>query len=233
MTENLEKNAKNLLEEVEEQKISVYHHPGINQVPVNANLVSIDNKSLKIGEYVQRTFAEVIDFCLLSNREILNLQSLEWCKKTFKLNHPFLKHVDLTLDVQMQRKDNRGHLRYYQKIYTIKGNSYLLCKEWYEERRPLYEKWLKQYIDENRAEKIVKLLKFIASEDTRKTYVRTHEIIRKFNNIPAIDLLLELLVNIGVLSKFNNDTTKLVVDDYEHLYRLTNDKKSIYKELKV
>lgn len=110
-----------------------------SKISKNVKSSNFDTDKKKIGRYVWDTFQELVNNNLISNDEVIRLQQESYSKLTFDIQYPFLKKVtDL----------NTRILHYWKPIITIRGESYLICSEWYENHanndRPYYENWLKK-----------------------------------------------------------------------------------------
>ena len=92
---------------------------------------------VKIGKLVRDTFNRIFKDNLLSDNEIQNLMNVEYCKKIFDMNYPILKEINHSISLKEQRKIN-GYDRYYAKPFE---NKYLLCNDWYERNRKLFDIW--------------------------------------------------------------------------------------------
>lgn len=103
---------------------------------MNINTSFQEKSKLKIGQYVQKTFKEVID--KIDRNELENLQRQDYSKTVFDLQYPFLRKV--------QKTDKGRPLRYWKTPVSIMGELYFMCSEWYEKEpnndRPFYESWL-------------------------------------------------------------------------------------------
>ena len=91
----------------------------------------------KIGAYVQRTFRELIQNNSIDDNEIERLQEKKYSKDTFDINFPFLAKEN-----SLYHKKEDG-CRYWGKPYTIKGEIYFACSQWFKKSRPYYDDWLK------------------------------------------------------------------------------------------
>ena len=78
---------------------------------------------------------------LLEDEYIYKLMQEEYSKKTFNLNYPFMKKIDMTKDLKEQRLVN-NYPRYWTKVFIFNGEEYYICSEWYEDaNRDFFEKW--------------------------------------------------------------------------------------------
>jgi len=106
------------------------------------SVLTDSSTEIKIGDFVIKSFYDFITKFSIPQSEIENLQDKLFSKKTFNINFPFLKKIDPSIDLAVMRLVN-GYPRYWKQVFTINGTDYLLCKEWYEESRSHYKKWLK------------------------------------------------------------------------------------------
>lgn len=105
------------------------------------------SEEIKIGALVRFSFERLIADELLTEREVEQLQRLDYSKKTFNLTYPVLKKVDPILSLTEQRNIN-GRPRFYADPYLIYGYEYLLCNHWVENlSRSYFDAWLRR-IDE-------------------------------------------------------------------------------------
>lgn len=57
-------------------------------------------------------------------------------------------------------------------------------------------------------------------KDEEDVYISLKELRDQFGSIQALDLVIEKLLDMHVLRYFKNDSVKVVVDNYELLYKL-------------
>ena len=91
----------------------------------------------KIGVVVQREFKRLLEGNLISKPTLIDLMDAGKSKSMFGLGWPVLKESTDLKD----RFDDKGHGRYYSKVYAGK---YLLCNQWFERTRNRLENWLKK-----------------------------------------------------------------------------------------
>ena len=92
------------------------------------------NNGEKIGKLVQKSFKKLIDENKLTNDEIFNLQSTDYCKRVFNTRYEVLRKSSRS------RLDDLGRARYYSKEIAPK---YWLSSQWYEHQRELFLNWMK------------------------------------------------------------------------------------------
>lgn len=211
----------NLEEDKSKSKLKV--HGGINQIPLSTEDKRFSEK-LKIGALVQQTFLNLVTENKLSDLMVKNLCSEEYCHQTFHLGHSFLKKIDNNYDRNEQKKDENGYVRYYKNSLWIKGAEYYLCKEWYESGRKYYLAWL-QSVNEpvklsEEDDQYKNLINYLIAADNDSVFIKIDKVIKTFPGIDALDLILDDLVNRKILKYYNNDSTKIVVEDYDKLYQL-------------
>lgn len=108
---------------------------------INKDLYKNENECIQ--DYVKRLLYILFSNNLLSEEMIFQLQNKEYCKIVFDINYPLLEQ-----DINKIRP--AGKARYYTTSKL--QNKYYICKEWWKDNFPVYEKKLKAWVD-----KIVKL----------------------------------------------------------------------------
>lgn len=99
-------------------------------------------EDIKIGELIKREFDRLFKEERIPKGEIRKLQEYDYCKKTFGINHPVLKEVDMKHSLEEQRRDENGNAIYYGFIATIYDRDYYICSMWSEENRKDFLRWL-------------------------------------------------------------------------------------------
>ncbi len=93
---------------------------------------------LKIGKLVQTVLKPLI-ISKATKQEISKMQELEYSKATFGIQYPLLLKTTSAV----------AEKHYYSDLFTINGETYRLCCEWYETEknndRPYVEKWIKEH----------------------------------------------------------------------------------------
>ena len=89
---------------------------------VNSNIKT--NGELKVGKFVKNKMEELINNDLLSDKEIINLQSKDYSHDKLHIQYPLLRKV---LPNDPDKID-----RYWVKKHIIKGKNYFVRSEWYE-----------------------------------------------------------------------------------------------------
>jgi hypothetical protein len=91
---------------------------------------------LKIGKLVQLVLRPLLQSDKVSKEEIVLLQEKEYSKKHFDIQYPLL--------IKTTAEDKELH--YYKERFYINGESYRLCREWFETEanndRPYLERWI-------------------------------------------------------------------------------------------
>ncbi|MFI3218837.1 MAG: type I restriction endonuclease [Methylococcales bacterium] len=108
--------------------------PNTEKPPVTGS-----NKN-KIGEFAQSILRKMFANNEVSQEEVELMQTKEYSKKTFHLDHPLLLKVSLlTIDTKKRYWTRNGDIEIY-------GEKYLICSQWFEvstnNDRPYFEKWL-------------------------------------------------------------------------------------------
>jgi len=97
------------------------------------------NGKLPIGEYVRKTFSELVNNKLIDRNEIERLQRSDYAKRTFNIQFPFMVKENST---------NYERVRYWKNPYRLNGEIFFVCSQWFEvpanNDRPYYEAWLKK-----------------------------------------------------------------------------------------
>jgi len=98
---------------------------------------NISNETIRIGEFVQKEFRNLIENDSLTSEMLINLQDLEYCRKIFHMNYPVLKAVQNQQNIGQERLIN-GYARYYAKPI----DNFLLCNNWFEHHRSNVLQWI-------------------------------------------------------------------------------------------
>ena len=212
-------------------------HAGVNLKPINNTKRQKNTKKKndsgqkKIGEYVKETFDDLIKEKKITNKIINDLMSEEWSRAVFHLGHSFLKRVDLYRDIKEQLKDENGYVRYWVTPRTIRGKEYCICKEWYENNRKYYTEWLKSFekkFIKYDSKKLLEVLLYIKMLDESKVYIKTKDVEKKYGN--EVTVVLDYLIERGVLSVYQDDRNLVIVDDYDLLYKMIANSDLFVKE---
>jgi len=99
------------------------------------------SEEIKIGLLVRSTVKKLAESNAISEHEIDNLIQYNYSKSTFDLNYPFLKKIKKEIPILEQRKVNE-YYRYWSEIFTINGEKYIACNDWYEKNRLYFMEWL-------------------------------------------------------------------------------------------
>ncbi len=205
-------------------------HAGINLKPIKKSKNRQEDKSTggeeeKIGKFVQRTFKKLIEQDRLSDEMIGKLQMPKYSRDNFGIRVPFLRKVTGQKNIRSELLDKNGHVRYWTKPFKIHEVEYCACKEWYSNQRERYCKWLES-VDVHpfymlTAKELKRLLEFLKKTDEQKINIRKSDI-KDFFNSEAIDEVIEILIEQGILSSFQGSNREYVIDDYDSLYRMLN-----------
>lgn len=220
--------------------VNVYkEHAGINMVPVKGKKVkkisSSDTDDIeKIGKFVRRTFNNLIVQDKLSEEMIENLTEGKYSKDTFGLKFPFLRVVDKTKNLREQLVDENGYVRYWTSPFEIYGIDYCVNKEWYENQRFRYLRWL-SLVDIKpfymiKKEKFQAVLNFIKKLDSQKVSFTKMEILAEFSEEVEMEEVISILIQKGVLVGFQGSTKEFVIDDYDMLFRMLNNPQDYARE---
>ena len=88
---------------------------------------------VKIGKFVRASIKKLIKEGKLTNKEILNLQKVDYCQRVFNTSFEVLRMSSKS------RLDDLGYPRYYAKEITP---NYWLSSQWYEHQRESFTKWM-------------------------------------------------------------------------------------------
>ena len=202
-------------EEVSEKK----YHAGINLEPVKYN-------GEKIGKYVQRSMRQLIENNLLTADVLEDMLDATWTRKILHLGHPFLIKILPGEDIKKQITDVNGYVRYWTTPYTIQGESYCICKEWYEENRKYFDKMLSMLATSTKfelsSEELCLLINYIQRTDERSVSISREELKSQITGDYDKEVIIEKLINMGVLSEFQGSKRELVVEDYELVFQMLN-----------
>jgi hypothetical protein len=105
----------------------------VMSVPINTASTSPSvYAQMKIGVVARVALREILENGNISQQELDDLQTIEYSKTTFGLAFPLLVN------------ENSAHdrIRYYSNPIVIKSKKYLLCSQWYEDKRQLLLKWM-------------------------------------------------------------------------------------------
>jgi prevent-host-death family protein len=98
---------------------------------------------MKIGKSARIMISKFLQDSVITDEEIQLMQEADYSKRVFNLNFPVLKKIDNNLELNQQKKDQRGYNRYYDTIIPAAGDEYLLCSQWVENlHKSAFENWL-------------------------------------------------------------------------------------------
>ena len=202
-------------------------HAGINLKPVKKKKRKYVQEDLKeeekIGKLIQRTFSELIEQDKLSDEMISNLLNHKYSRDQFGIKNTFLIEIDEQREVRSQLIDENGYVRYWTKPIHIRGKKYCVCKEWFENQRDRYLRWLSTVNISPfymlKAQQLKTILEYLKENDSKKTCITKQEIIKAFP-IETIQEVINILIEKGVLVQFQGSAREFVIDDYDALYRM-------------
>ena len=96
----------------------------------------------KIGEFVKENITKLAINDKISEGMLHLMQSSYWSKTRLHLPVPFAIKVKPEIDSKQQRSDSKGHVRYWEKPFSINNKQYFLCKEWYENQKKYFQDWM-------------------------------------------------------------------------------------------
>lgn len=201
-------------------------HAGINLKPIKSKNKKTAKEELpeeKIGKLIHRTISELIEQDKLSEDMIGKLQNHKYSHDQFGIKHTFLIEIDEQQDVRNQLMDENGYVRYWTKPFLIRGKKYCVCKEWFENQREKYLRWLST-VDVHpfymlKAKQLKKILEYLKENDSKKMCITKQEIVNAFP-IETIQEVINILIEKGVLVQFQGSAREFVIDDYDALYRM-------------
>ena len=117
------------------------------------NLKNLGNKDFMVS------FASIVnDYDLLQKDDYKNLQDHDWCRDRDSFKHEYTVIKALSKDVAdalvKDKKDNTGRQRYYDNVFYLGGNNYLLSSEWYngkgkkQDNKTNFVNWLESLVNE-------------------------------------------------------------------------------------
>lgn len=104
----------------------------------NTNNKLYKNKEESVQDYVKRLLNILFSKKLLSEEMILQLQNKEYCTIAFGINYPLLEQ-------DINKIKPAGKARYYTTFKL--QNKYYVCKEWWKENFPIYERKLEEWVN--------------------------------------------------------------------------------------
>ncbi len=126
----LDNNIKNTTNEV--------HRNTSNELHKNTDNELYKNEEESVQDYVKRLLNILFSKKLLSEEMILQLQNKEYCTITFGINYPLLEQ-------DINKIKPAGKARYYTTFKL--QNKYYVCKEWWKEKFPIYERKLEEWVN--------------------------------------------------------------------------------------
>ena len=198
-----------------------YHeHAGINRAVIR------EKKENKIGKHVRDEMRNLIKEDMIWESDLTDFQSEDWSKDVLHLSRAFFVKIDIDKDIKPQLKDSNDYLRYWKDIYYIHGQTYAMCKEWFESGRKHFDKWLVSFI---KGKKIIcspdsfkRILLLIKELDEKNVCVSVSDLKPKTAESDEIELIVDYLVRWGVLSSFQGSTREYNIDDYDRFYDMIN-----------
>ncbi len=201
-------------------------HAGVNLRPINKNNKKEhlgEQNELPIGKYVRSSFWKLVELDKLSNQDVEKLLSHKFSKEQFGIKPTFLIKINDENKIKEQITDENGYVRYWTSPIDIHGSKYCVCKEWFDNQRERYTKWL-ETVDIHPfymigQEELRKILKFIKEKDSEKVSITRKEITEEFP-IEAIEEVIRVLLERGILVSFQGSRKEFVIDDYDALFMM-------------
>ena len=95
----------------------------------------------KVGKLARVVLRRLLEEGKATEEEVYNMQQADYSKKTFDLQFPLLVREDGKYD----------SVRYYSEPFTIRGEKYKLCSQWFETSanndRPYLVRWIENHLD--------------------------------------------------------------------------------------
>lgn len=114
----------------------------ITKVKETTKKIEESNDEIKIGQYAKEYFSSYFQ-TQISEEEINNFTSKEWCHDTFGICYPILKQVDTKLPISEQVNYNNQYRRYYSSpVLKINGKDYIICSQWFAQFKPKLMEWI-------------------------------------------------------------------------------------------
>ena len=104
----------------------------------NTNYELYRNEEESVQDYVKRLLNILFSKKILSEEMILQLQNKEYCTIAFGINYPLLEQ-------DINKIKPAGKARYYTTFKL--QNKYYVCKEWWKEKFPVYERKLEEWVN--------------------------------------------------------------------------------------
>ncbi|MDQ6978858.1 MAG: hypothetical protein Q9M09_01630 [Mariprofundaceae bacterium] len=112
-----------------------------NEAEINEDSTYKLISNSEITAYLRKVIPDLLD------EEIINLQSLDYCKLTFGLNFEVLKNIPLNSNLQQIRQlaQINGYNRWStQRSIEAKNHRYLVCTQWVDKHRHPFLVWQKK-----------------------------------------------------------------------------------------
>jgi hypothetical protein len=107
------------------------------------NIGDIGLTEMKVGKIAKIVLRSMLEGGMVSDDEIIKMQTASYSKEIFHLNFPLLVMSTKTYE----------KIRYYTKPLRINGVEYVLCSQWYETSanndKPYLLKWISEHKVEN------------------------------------------------------------------------------------
>ncbi|WP_162287803.1 DUF3427 domain-containing protein [Indiicoccus explosivorum] len=96
--------------------------------------------NIKVGKYVRKSMTRIFMEGDIDNLMIDLLLEKDYCKRTFGINFPLLKEVEVSTNINQQRL-MKGKARYWTGTVSHGRRHFLICSQWYERDRRNYMRW--------------------------------------------------------------------------------------------
>ena len=106
---------------------------------------------LKVGRLVDIVVRKILESGVVSPEEVARMTTKEYSFKAFHLSFCCL----------VRRRDSTNDVRYYARAVKIRGDSYYLCSQWYDDKHRSYLlAWIKAHTDEQSYSDLVSFASF-------------------------------------------------------------------------
>ena len=113
-----------------------------NQNDIQIKTMDNKNDEMRIGQYVRYVFQKISKEKILINSEmLLNMQTIEWTKRTFNTSLALIKKCD-TKNHDLSKVKSKENNWYWKETFTINGAEYFVTSQWYNYQRERFDNWL-------------------------------------------------------------------------------------------
>lgn len=197
------------IEKVDEsEKIPDKQQGGVNLKPFYDN-------NFSPSKHVRSIIETLIGKDVFTDELLSQMTDSAWSKQVLGLDYPLIKPFKTK-----KRNKFEYFLQYYKRPYEIAGVQYVLCKEWNRSSSTKFDGWVYDLYESKRIDlsesQLKKLLNILKDLDSKNVFIDIGEI----SNIVKCDITkpLEKMLEIGLLSYYQRNQTKYIVEDYDLLF---------------